>query len=159
MSSSSETENNEQRLERLIQKTLRDLPSRRAPGTLEHRVLVELERRAALPWWRKSYVHWPLPARCLFLLGAGGVAKAVLMVFVWVLVGFETAPFAEAFATSSKWLHSIADLGSSVLEFGGAVLSTLSPLWIYGGIVCIAATYALLFGLGAFAYRTLRTSR
>lgn len=47
----------EEKLERLIHRTLRDLAPRRAPRTLEARVFAELERRAALPWWRQSYAH------------------------------------------------------------------------------------------------------
>jgi hypothetical protein len=44
-------ENNERKLERLIHETLRELPARQAPSSLENRVLAELARRTALPWW------------------------------------------------------------------------------------------------------------
>lgn len=146
-------ENQEQKLERLIQKTLRELPTRRAPGSLENRVFAELERRAALPWWRKSYAHWPLPARCAFLLGSAAVLKAVIMAAIWVMVGFETGPFNEAFSSSYAWAHAIGDFMHSVVEFGGAVLSTVPRFWLYAGGVCLASMYATLLGLGAFTYR------
>ena len=58
----------EEELERLVDRALHDLPLRRAPHTLESRVFAELERRAALPWWRRSFAHWPLPARSAFLV-------------------------------------------------------------------------------------------
>ncbi len=41
------TPDNEEKMERLIHRTLRDLPPRRAPNSLERRVLAELDRRAA----------------------------------------------------------------------------------------------------------------
>src|ERR1700686_3573047 len=54
-------------LERLLDRTLRELPLRRAPPTLEARVCSELKRRAARAWWRRSFAHWPVPARAAFL--------------------------------------------------------------------------------------------
>jgi hypothetical protein len=145
-------ENHEQRLEQLMRKTLQGLPSRRAPGSLEERVLAELARRAALPWWRKSYIDWPLPARCAFLLVSGGVAKLAIMAVVWVMLGFETAPLLERF-------RALADLGDSIIEFCQAVLHSIPPFWIYGGLAVIALMYATLVGVGAFAYRTFHTRR
>jgi hypothetical protein len=152
-------ENRQQQFERLIQKTVRDLPPRRAPGTLENRVLAEIERRATQPWWRKSYAHWPLAARCLFLIGSGGLMKAAIMATIWVLVGFESAPFADAFAIPYLWLHSLAALGSSLWDFAGAVLYSVPRFWFYGGVISLAAMYATVVGLGAFTYRTLHANR
>jgi hypothetical protein len=152
-------ENHEQKLERLIQQTLRDLPARRAPSSLENRVFAELERRAAQPWWRKSYAHWPLPARCAFLICSAGVLKAVIMAAVWVMVGFEAGPFNEAFASSYASLHAIGDLAGSIVEFCSAVLSSVPRFWLYAGGVCLAAMYATLLGLGAFAYRVFNAKR
>ncbi|MEO7413609.1 MAG: hypothetical protein ABIZ81_09645 [Opitutaceae bacterium] len=146
-------ENHEQMLERLIQKTLRDLPARRAPSSLEDRVFAEIGRRAARPWWQKSYTHWPLPARCAFLIGSAAVLKTVIMAAVWFLVGFEAAPFAEAFSSSFAWLQALTDLAGSIWQFGGAVLYSIPRFWLYAGALCLAAMYATLFGLGAFAYR------
>src|SRR6185437_10884347 len=55
-------------LEQLLDRTLHPLPLRRAPPTLQSRVLEELQRRAALPWWRRSFAHWPSAARAGFVL-------------------------------------------------------------------------------------------
>src|SRR5476649_1202935 len=74
-----------EKLEQLIHRTLREQPARRAPRSLEQRVLAELERRAALPWWRRSFAHWPLPARagflviCAALIGLAFVGGAAAM--------------------------------------------------------------------------------
>jgi hypothetical protein len=149
-------ENHEQRLERLIQQTLRELPARRAPASLEQRVFAEIERRASRPWWQQSYAHWPLVARCAFLIGSAVVLKIVIMAAVWVLVGFESASFVAAFSNSYAWLQALTDLAGSIWQFCAAVLSTVPRFWVYAGAVCLAAMYATLFGLGAFVYRVFR---
>src|SRR5712672_3854389 len=66
-------------LERLLDRTLHELPLRRAPLTLESRVFGELERRAALPWWRRSFAHWPLLARAGFLVICGALISAAFL--------------------------------------------------------------------------------
>ena len=149
----------EAKLERLIHQTLRDLPRRRAPGTLEARVLAELERRAALPWWHKSYAYWPLPVRCAFLIGSAGLAKVALMGVVWVMAGFDSTQFADAFAPQFAWMQTGLSLVSSVREFSGAVFHTIPAFWFYGAVAFVAAMYAALFGLGATAYRLLYSNR
>jgi hypothetical protein len=151
----SSPENQEQRLERLIGKTLRELPPRRAPGTLEHRVLAAIEHRAALPWWRKSYLHWPLAVRCAFLIASGGVAQAVLM----MLGDFKIASVIAVFAPQLARLQVFADLAISLVDFCRAVVQSIPPLWLYGGLAGICVLYATLFGVGAFAYRTLYARR
>jgi hypothetical protein len=71
-------------LESLIDRTLRAQPARRAPRTLESRVVAELARRAALPWWHKSYAHWPAVVRGGFFVLSALVA-AVLVTGLFLL--------------------------------------------------------------------------
>jgi hypothetical protein len=75
------------------------------------------------------------------------------------MVGFETASFTEAFATPFAWIRSVTTLGGSVWDLCGAVIYSLPRFWLYGGLVCLAAMYATLVGLGAFTYRTLHANR
>jgi hypothetical protein len=150
---------NNEKLERLIHQTLRDLPSRRAPGTIEHRVLMELQRRAALPWWRKSFVHWPVAARAGFIVLSAGVVKLALLAAVWVMAGFDTAQFSDAFATQFSWMDSGFAVVHAVTGFFDIILRNIPPLWLYGGIAFIGAMYVTLFGVGAAAYRTLYARR
>ena len=152
-------EDRHSQLERLIQKTLRDLPARRAPSTLEARVFAELERRATQPWWRKSYAHWPLAARCLFLIGSGGLMQAAITATLWLILGIESAPFNDALAGPYAWLQSFQALASSLWDFGGAVIYSIPRLWIYAALVSLGAMYATVVGLGAFTYRTLHANR
>jgi hypothetical protein len=132
-------------LEPVFDRALRELPLRRAPTSLESRVLRELERRATLPWWRRSFTHWPLMARAAFLVicgAAGGLA----------VTGAATA---AADVRALYWAREIGALMAS----GGSLLTLLTriapPLWLYEGIAVCGVLYAVLFGLGAVLYRTL----
>lgn len=150
---------NDEKLERLIHRTLRDLPPRRAPHTLEARVLAEISRRAALPWFRKSFGHWPLPARAAFLVLSLGVVKLVLMAAVWVMAGFDTAQFLAAVSQPVAWVESGYAIVSAVMGFFEIMIRNIPPLWLYGGVAFVVSLYVTLFGLGAAAYKALQAQR
>jgi len=146
---------NDQRLERTIHRTLRELPARRAPRSLESRVLAELARLEALPWWRKSFVHWPLPARLLFLLLSVGLVGGVVVAGIWGGAGLEALPLRSLFAREFTWFDNAAAIYNAVRNFGEILLRNIPPLWLYGGLAFIAAMYAACFGLGAAAFKAL----
>ena len=146
-------------LEPLIHRTLRALPDRPAPRSLESRVLAEIARRAALPWWRKSFAHWPLGARAVFLVALAGVVKLVLLGAVWAMAGFDVAQFREAFATQFTWMEAGLTVMRAIADSCEIIGRSIPPLWLYGAVAVVAGTYAALFGLGAAAYKALRSSR
>jgi hypothetical protein len=148
-----------EKLERLIHQTLRELPSRRAPRSLELRVLAELARRAALPWWRKSFAHWPMAARAAFVVLGAGIAAAFVFVAVSAQAGFEPGVLAAMFIREFAWVDAGLSLARSLGDFTGIVFRSIPPLWLYGGLAFVGAMYAALFGLGAAAYRTLYVNR
>lgn len=150
---------NHENLERAIHQALRELPLRRAPRTLESRVRAEIERRAALPWWRKSFLHWPLGARIAFIALSGGVAVLALLVGVRGMEILNLTQLQAAFATPLGWLEALRTIAEALGSSVAAVLRTLPPLWLYGGVAILGAMYAALFGLGAAAYRTLYADR
>jgi hypothetical protein len=145
----------QKRLERLIGKVLSEQPPRSAPRTLESRVLAELERRAARPWWRNSFLHWPLPARLAFLLASFGVVKLALAAVMWVITDARSAPVVTALAQPLSWAEKTLNLFSMLGALGSAVLDAIPPHWLYAGLALAAALYIALFALGATAYRTL----
>jgi hypothetical protein len=149
------TPQNENDLERLVIRAVRGLPMRSAPTSLESRVQAELARRASLPWWRKSYVEWPIAARALFAVGALGIVKLVLMGAMWAQAGIDIskfkarlAPELHAFEVAGALLHTAVDLVDGML-------ASIPALWLYGGAATLTALYLTLFGLGAATYRTL----
>ena len=153
----------EENLERFIRSALRDLPPRRAPRSLESHVFAELARRAALPWWRQNFAHWPVAARAAFLVASAGVVKLVLMAVVWTMAGLDSAQFASAVTPQFTWFHAVAGFAGAFADTFtntcGAILRTIPLQWLYVGAAAIAALYATLFGLGAAAYRTLYAGR
>jgi len=140
-------------LERLLEGTLRELPLRRAPVSLESRVFGELERRASLPWWRRSFMHWPAPARAAFLLMCGALVALAFMGGAAAVAGLST--LLESDAPSLSWAHQIGAFMGSAVNLATLLARTLPVAWLYQGIAVCAVLYAVLFGLGAAVYRTL----
>lgn len=152
------TPHDQQRLEHLVHNALRDLPPRKAPATLESRINAEIARRAALPWWRRSFVHWPVSARIGFLVVCAAIVRALFVVSGWIHEGFTAAQTRAEFEPEV----GLARLCGRLLATTGDVFATLvanvPPLWLYGGAAILAALYLTLFGLGAAAYKTLYSS-
>jgi hypothetical protein len=139
----------ELKLERLLDHALRQLPLRRAPLNLEARVFEELARRAAMPWWQRSFVQWPRTARVI-LLGVCTVLGALTIVGgtrIVVNLGPALRPARE--------LDRALALLSASKDLIATLVGTIPPMWIYEGLALAAVLYAALFALGAAAYRTL----
>jgi hypothetical protein len=148
-----------EKLERLMHRTLRDLPPRRAPDSLEQRVRAEIERRAARPWWRKAFVHWPVAALAGFVALCTGIVIFAFMGGVRIMGGFDAAPFQESLAQPFSWMESGLAIVRAMTRFVEIILRNIPPLFLYGGLVFFAAMYAVLFGLGAAAYKALHGPR
>ncbi len=140
-------------LEHLVNRTLRELPLRRAPLTLESRVLGALEHRAELSWWRRSFAHWPLVARAAFLVICGALAKLAFLGGATAVAGVHSLH--ESAALSVSWVRPAAVLVVSAWNLAALLMRAAPPTWLYVGIAICAVLYAFLFGLGAAVYRTL----
>jgi hypothetical protein len=139
------TKESPEALERLLDRTLQGLPLRRAPMTLESRVFGELERRAALPWWRRSFAHWPPPARAVFLVICGALIK----------LAFLGGATAVAGVRSLSWMREAEALLASAGSLAALLAHTPPPTWAYEAVAVCTVLYAVLFGLGAAVYRAL----
>lgn len=148
----SPNEQREQQLERLIDKALRDQPLRRAPDSLEAKVMTEIARRQAAPWWRGSFAGWPVLARLLFLIASAGFAKLFLNATTLVVAPLDPATRGTALFADVAWMHSL-------FAAIGAAARAVPSLWIYGALAVIAILYLTLFGVSAAAYRTLYAAR
>jgi hypothetical protein len=125
----SEPDDSQHKLEQLIHRSLRELPLRKAPHTLEMRVLAEIERRSALAPSRFNFMSWPIVGRVAFILVCIATAKLLLVATSWG--------------------------ASRLIE----ALRFIPLHWVMGVLVFAAVLYAALFALGAVAYRTLSTER
>jgi hypothetical protein len=141
-------ESREQQLERYIDKVLRDQPSRRAPVDLESKVMAEIARRAAAPWWQGSFSGWPVAARLLFLIASAGFIALVLKASALIIDPIKPG----ALLGDVAWIPSL-------LMTIGTVFRDLPSLWVYGGMAILGVLYLTLFGVSAAAYRTLYAPR
>jgi len=137
--------NSELELEEIVGRALRSLPVRSAPVSLEVRVLEELARRAAVPWWRRSFLHWPRAIRAIFM----GICAAIggLTVLGGTRIAWTMSP--------GRGVERIISIASAVADAASALAHAIPLIWIYEALVIAALLYAMLFALGAAAYRTL----
>jgi len=140
------------RLEPWIDQVLSEQPLRRAPATLEGRVMRDVARHR---WWRQSFTYWPVPARALFLLASYGFVCLTL----WVMAALRAAagPTAATAMLSPTVARVLTELGvtGSVIKDLWLALQSIPPHWLEGALALGAMLYVALFALIAIAYRTL----
>jgi len=146
------------RLEASIHRVLRSVPDRRAPAGFQARVLAEIARREALPWWKKSFAHWPAAIRALFFAGSAVAAAVVASAIVLAWRGSGAAGLAGA-AESFAWLKAARDMLTSTDSSLHLVFAAIPRLWLYGAVGVVGALYALLGAIGATAYRAISFAR
>jgi hypothetical protein len=142
---SDESDDSDRRLAQLLVRALNELPVRSAPATLESRVLGVLARRAAAPWWRQNFAYWPRYARTLFFAVCGALNAVAFIGGARIVAGVGSA---QAWRQVSAVVAAAAALSVSMVR-------AIPPAWRYEGAAIAIVLYALLFALGAAAYRTL----
>lgn len=147
---------NPEDLEKLIHDSLRSLPERRAPHSLEANVWAAIQAQQAMPWWRQSFAHWPMAARAVFL-ALTGILAATLIASIIQWGGQLDAK--SALSGPEMVLAKITGFGSALHRIWALVLRAIPAVWLYGGLAFLAVMYATLIGIGATAYRTLISKR
>jgi hypothetical protein len=148
----------DRQLEQFIGSVLRQQPLRRAPATLEARVLSALESQAVQPAWQLGFSRWPWAARILCLpVGAALVWLSFLTTARLVSLGQALSRSAPASAAESGW-RWFESLGLALQALGNLVSHAIPQWLLYGGAGVALLMYAAFFGLGAAAFRTLLTS-
>jgi len=149
--------NDPEKLESVVDQLVRGQPLRRAPASLEARVLAQLAlQQTPIPWWRKGFTDWPLAARAAFLIASYGFVR-LSIAGVMSIVAFVGSR--EIAGTAISWVHLGVEALSATASMCSLILRAIPPSWLYGMAVCGFALYALLFGLGTVAYRTLYVER
>ena len=147
------------KLEAIVHRTLRDLPPRRAPRSLERSVFAEIERRAALPWWRRSFAHWPVAARAGFVVVCAVLINVVLTGKVFTMAGIDSAEVTHAFAHHFSWIERGLIVVRAISGFFEIMQRNIPALWFYGALLFFATMYAAFLGLGAAAYKAINAQR
>jgi hypothetical protein len=149
---------NPEKLEKLVHETLRDLPTRRAPRSLEARVMAEIARRQALPWWHRSWAYWPAGIRWTFLVLSAAVAAVIIFGSVTLLQGASSTPLAQVVRPIS-WAQTTWEALRSVASAVRDLFRLIPSMWLYGILAVFASLYVTVVGLGATAYRLLWQAR
>lgn len=149
------TPNDSNKLEALISQAVKGLPPRPAPRSLESRVMAEIERRARLPWYQRSFRHWPVAARGVFLV-ASAAAAAVLTLAVVQFFGMAPTAVQPYADNARSWYDGLRTAGQSLSHVVSDTFHSVPSFWLYGAAAIVAGSYAALVGIGTFAYRAAR---
>jgi hypothetical protein len=144
------------KLEASIDRVLRSVPQHRSPVGFEARVLAEIARRQALPWWRQSYRSWPVAMRAAFFFGsavAAGLAVSTLVLL------FRAQPLADLAVGSVAWLREISSGLGYLAGIARSAASSIPTLYYYAPAGIFTAVYAVLGAVGATTYRLLHPAR
>jgi hypothetical protein len=147
------------RLESAIHRVLRSVPDRKAPAGMELRILAEITRRAALPWWRKSYAHWPLAFRASFFVVSAVAAALLVSGLILVSRSSGAQGLAGGVAQPFAWLVSARAVVEAVNTNVRHLIASIPPIWLYGVVGGVAFGYAALAAISAAAYRALSFGR
>jgi hypothetical protein len=135
-------------LEAQIDRVLQHLPELEAPATLLPRVWAEIERRAALPWYRRAWVTWPvgLQAAALVVLA---ILFGGLCLGGWQIT--HSAEVADATQTAGRWFAGFTLVANTLSALGNALVlavKQLGPIFLGACVVVGLATYLSCLGLG-----------
>ncbi len=145
----------DEKLERLVSQTLRQQPLRRAPASLEARVLSEIAARSRLPWWRRAIATWPAAVRIPVIACCAICVPLVWIGSLWLatkLVAVAARPaIAGPIATVRHTGQALVSVGTLSMHIAQAIPRD----WLLGGIIATATLYAVLFALLAAGYSLL----
>jgi hypothetical protein len=154
---SSDESTDHPKLAALITAELRALPPLRAPAALQSRVIAELARRQALPWWRQSFRDWPMAAQFGFAMLALGLTHLLF----WSPAGSALQELSESLrGLALGALHWVQVAASGMAIFrsvAGDLLAALPSRWLLAATLALVSSLLLLFASGSLVYRSLHT--
>lgn len=150
---------NPDNLEKAVHETLRGLPGRKAPSTLESRVLAEITRRQSLPWWKRSWAFWPTPVRWTFLVFSAALCGLLIAAGAAVFDAGSAQRFGNFFAQPLSAFSAVLSALQAISHACRDIIRLIPPLWLYGALAAVSLLYSIVFLVGATAYRVLWQSR
>lgn len=142
--------NQEQDLEKMMERELRSLPAPRAPETLAPRVMAAIVARAPLPWHRRTWFEWPL---------GGRIASAALTVaFVAAMMTLAPCRALAGVDVVVGFMDRVQTLMAPISETAGRCFRVALPLWnalareyLVYALAFVAALVAVVAALGGAA--------
>jgi hypothetical protein len=143
----------EKKLEVEIDRELKSLPEIPAPARLIARVMATIEKRAALPWFRRAWDTWPGPLQGVFLI-------AMLAVFGSICFGAweatQTATFSLGIHRIGGWLSGLGAMWTALNALAGVIVALVKQLntaVVVAFMIAAGLGYAIFLGLGTMYVR------
>ena len=152
-------ENEDSRLESVMDRFFSELPQREAPVSLIPRVQAVLAARARRPWWRSSYQDWETGTQIGVLLGS----SISFLILWWGLA--ELVPVLETMAWNA-WggplkgaIEPLLTLGTALGAFFQRLAGRVPLTFLYGAGVMVMLGYFFLVSTGALLCRIVQLQR
>jgi hypothetical protein len=153
------------RLERLTQSALAGLPLRRAPASLERRVIEAIEDPAARAARQQSarrrsvarggFACWPVSLRAALVACCLASVLGVLLGLEALAVEFARLPADSSIGGAVHALEGMREAAVSLGALLARLVRLIPPEWLLGGLLATAIVYSALFALVAIAYSAL----
>ena len=140
-------------LEARIDHELKTLRPLHAPGSLAPRVMAEIERRAAVPWYRRAWQSWPVA------LQAASMVVLLLGFAILCFAGWELNHGASCAAVMREvggWfagLNMVWKTAAVLGEAGRLAVGQLGTGFIVAAVAAVALAYATMLALGTACAR------
>ena len=138
--------------ERRLDRALKSLPMRPAPRTLLPRVLAEIERRAALPWYRRTWDAWPRSVQVASLIALVLLATG-LFYGGWELMLPGAVALGERLGVVFGFIETIGSAGLALLRALPGWLLLIDLKFLVVGALVLLAMIGSCLGIGTFYYR------
>lgn len=158
-----------EQLERLMQRTLSELPLRQAPPSLERRVIEAIEGRASQmvadtvstfgrSFHRRGFASWTLVTRAALIACCLASAILVAVGLKELASGIARLPADPGIAGRLNALREAAEAAAALGALFVRLVRMIPPAWLLSALLATALVYAMLFGLVAIGYSTLYTT-
>ena len=152
-----------ERAEALVARRLRELPMRRAPASLESRLMAAIAAgnlqpvpvRESAPWYRCSFRRWPLLAQLAFALISVALATWLTHWLGGVSTYAPSAAAGDELRSSWSVLQALVTVGHSLGDSLRALLTSMPRNWLLLLASGAATSYAVLASAGAFVFRSI----
>jgi hypothetical protein len=145
---------NERKLAEQIHRELHQLPNLKAPNTLGARVLAAIAARQEAPWWKTSWINWPVSMKLAFLVV--GIAAVAGLVFAGAAVpqfSVLAAPIMESVDGMLAPLKPYFDAADRLAGYVGLTFGAAGPNLPWYLATLVGVGYATCIGLGTVGYR------
>jgi hypothetical protein len=143
----------EQQLEERLDRELKELPELQAPPALAARILSAVSRRAARPWYRRSWQAWPVSLRAaslpILLAMFGGLCWSVSALAHTV----ASAPATQKIAGELAGLRLIWRTLSVLSDAAILSFRHLGPGFLAAVFIALVLAYVACLALGTLSLR------